>query len=394
MDLKQKIENALSELYQIIDEDHSEHDLQKWFEKHPIALETLGYVEKIIHPSLVYDGEEYIPDFMVQNQQGLWEIIEIKTADANILKNTKRRHAFYSSMDSHLSQCREYTRSFIDTTCRNKFNNDYKTNCHKTPDITIIIGRNDGYDKFLAHELLSNICTTVKLVTYDDIANILISRVEEVSGQTRTDSSGLFSICAVTILPTNTDETQYILDICKRDTKNRVQLFISENRIHVIATDDNGETVNIRSTEEVYRRILGVHLEFCVQIENHDNNSSIEVLIDGELICESRTRGIYFDFSGELDMVIGSDQNGHEPSLMLMGGNITLQATPALYEKWTLRNFLFNIKDEQGNLYVHEYIGQKFMHNCGHRIHGNTMAYTSDLIQEEDAKKPILRYLL
>jgi hypothetical protein len=390
---KPLIEKALGELHLIIDGDHSEHDLQKWFERHSVVFEALGYVQTISHPSFFYDDEEYIPDFMVKNSLDLWEIFEIKTADAGILKNTDRRHAFYSKMQDYLSQCREYSKSFTDIACKKRINNDYKINCNNSPDITIIIGRNDGYDKFLTHELLGSLAFKVKILTYDDLDNILSSFVENAFGQVVKKVSGLFTTCAVNILQSEPIKTQYILDICKRGTKNRIQLFISENRIQVIATDKNGETVTMRSTENTYRMSIGSYIELCIQIENHTNDSSIELLIDGALICESRTRDVSFDFSGELDMVIGSDQNGHEPSSMLFGGNIVIQAIPLLYEKWVLRSFVANLKDEIGNPYVEEFIGHKFKHNCGHQTLGSKMAYQFQFIQEDKNKEPILRYV-
>ncbi|NWG86401.1 MAG: DUF4263 domain-containing protein [Hydrogenophilaceae bacterium] len=143
MDEKLQIEKALGELSQIIDDNHAEHELQSWFENNPVVFVALGYSRFIAHPRLSLSGSEFIPDFMAQNAIGLWEIFEIKTADANILKNTERRHAFFSSTESNLSQCREYSRAFFDAACRSKFNNDYDTTCHKTPDVTMVVGRND-----------------------------------------------------------------------------------------------------------------------------------------------------------------------------------------------------------------------------------------------------------
>jgi hypothetical protein len=393
MDSKQLIENALGELYIIIDGNHSEQDLQDWFERNPIVFDVLGYKRTITHPRLMYEEEEYIFDFMAQNILDLWEIIEIKKADANILKDTERRHAFFSTTEKNLSQCREYNELFRDSACRKKFNTDYKTNCHKTPDITMIVGRNDGYDKLLTHELLNGRSPKIKLITYDDISNILNSFVENAFGQTQEEVSGLFITCTATLLPSNTDEAKHIFDINTRNTNNRVQLFIYEERIHVIATDSNGETVIMKSTVNTYKMILKKHLEFCLQIENHTKHSSIELFIDGVLVCESRTRDLNFDFTGDHDVVIGSDQHGRTQSSMLIGGNIILSKIPLLHEKWMLRKCLENLKDENGKFYVHEYIGNKFMHNCGHKILGSRMAYRNDLIQEGTARKPILRYV-
>src|SRR5438132_2049229 len=125
---RQSIENALFQLERLIECDTaSEGDFQKWFEHNPVVFDLLGYQKVLPHPRLTDDGAElYVPDFLAQRVDGLWEIVEIKRSDTKVLKDVARRSAFYSAMETYISQCREYAQYFNDKAHRDEFHARYR----------------------------------------------------------------------------------------------------------------------------------------------------------------------------------------------------------------------------------------------------------------------------
>ena len=111
---RQALEEAISQIEVLMaNESTNEDGCQQWFEVNPVVFEVLGYQKVLAHPKLTEAGiEKYIPDFLAQRIDGLWEILEIKRPDTQVLKDTKRRTSFYSAMETYLSQCREYSQYF------------------------------------------------------------------------------------------------------------------------------------------------------------------------------------------------------------------------------------------------------------------------------------------
>jgi len=391
MDSKQKIERALGELSLITKREHSEEELQRWLEKNPITFELLGYKKTISHPTIKFEENKYIPDFMAQSQTELWEIIEIKKADAKILIESERRVRFTSSTESALSQCTEYSNCFRDKNTRDLFNFEYNSCCHRTPDITLIIGRNN-FDRFQAHELLSGRTHTIKIITYDDIWKILESAHKAESHEN--NESGLFINFMATLIPNNIDESNYIIDIHNKEKEDRLQLLRHNNFIRMILTNKNGEISQIDTPSEIYNSIKNRHVEFCVTSEIKNKHTNTTLLIDNEPITSLQTYGHNFVIDSEHDMVIGSDKNGTFNSSMLLGIFLIITKNPKPHDKWILRNMIrFPFKDSEGHSYAHEYIGSKFMYNEGHSYFDTKSPHTHNLIQKTTSRKPILCYL-
>lgn len=389
MELKQRIELAIDNLQVLLDSEANESDFQNWFSQHSIAFDVLGYKNSIEHPSLFYEDKKYIPDFMAQTISDEWEIIELKTADASILKDADRRHAFFAATESNLSQCREYSLIFYDTACRAKFNEIYQTNCHKSPAVKLVIGRNDGTDKLLVNELLSGRSPRISIITYDDVINHLKARYETLKGIVDRPL-GIYIVFTAIQIETSSTEDMYILDICKSGAKSRVEIYTSGKNIMMQTHDANGMVVS-----KMLSRFQDLNLlnAYEIVISPMQYETSIGLLINGELVLETMVRNTEFDFSGRLDIVFGSNQSGTAFSSMKTGGKIIIQGMPEPDERVVLRQFLESMQDEAGRRYMHEYVGHKFMHNQGHQALGSRMVHTTNMIQEIDAHKPTLRYL-
>lgn len=389
MDLRETLEVAIDKLQILVDNDTEEAKFQEWFSINPIVFDVLGYKQHIGHPELLYEGKKYIPDFMAQTLAGEWEIIELKTADANILKDTDRRHAFFAESEKNLSQCREYSLVFYDTACRERFDAEYETTCHKTPSVKLIIGRREGLNRPLVSELLSGRVPRISIVTYDDVIDQLKARHEILRGIVE-KPNGIYILYSITPIKSESVEDLYVADICQHGGKSRVRLFTSGRKLVMQTDDATGIMVSRMKCRlpDLYSTSI-----YEMEVSPSQYETGITLLIDGEVIFETTVRNTDFDFSDKLDMVLGSDQNGDAHSSMMVGGGTVATNIPSETDKAVLREYFANIRDEHGKRHVWELIGHKFLHNEGHLTLGSRKAHSTNLIQEVEEFRPILRYL-
>lgn len=393
MNFKPLVEKALGELTLIIDTQENENTFQKWFEDNEIIFQCMGYTKVIPHPQIDSDAMQdgtYIPDFMALNSSGIWEIIEIKPAKALIMKETERRHSLRSTTDSYMNQCAEYSELFRDRGYRDKFNNRYGVECHKTPEVTLIMGRDTGLNKKQLAEILSRRGSPhISIKTFDDIRKQIYQLIDTTHNLPLENALGICVLFSAILLCG--EGQNFVIDLCKKDAKSRIQMYVRDNRIHVEVTDRSGNTFTSCTSEVDFRNVLGKYASFAIQISNNPEYSSIELLIENNLILETRQRSLEFDFTDQLDHVIGSDQTGNHLSNMLFGGLLILQVIPPLEDRWILRNFLASNKNEQGETHLLEFIGHKYLHTPSHPILGGKTPFSRSIIQEDESKKPILR---
>mgnify|MGYP003381668178 CR=1 FL=1 len=394
MNFKPLIEKALGELALILGSHADENTFQKWFENNPIVFQCMGYIKVIPHPRLESDferNETYIPDFMALSSAGIWEVIEIKPAKAPIIKNTERRHSLRSTTESYLSQCSEYSELFRDTGYRHKFNERYGVDCHKTPGVTLVMGRSAGVDKKQLAEILSHRNSPhISIKTFDDVREQIYLLIDTVYDFPKEHSPGICVLFSAILLGGQGEN--FVIDLCKKGAKSQIQMYVQDNRIHVDVTDRSGNTFTSWTNEEDFRNVVGKYASFAIQVSNSRDYSSIDLIVDDVLILENRQRSLDFDFTDQLDQVIGSDQTGTRPSSMLFGGLIILKEIPLIEERWVLRTYLASMrKNEQGETYLLEFSGHKFLHTTSHPILGGNTPFAQCLIQTDESKKPMLR---
>lgn len=98
---RQQLELAISELNRLLaDLSNREDKFQKWFEDHPVIFQTLGYQRVISQPNLQVLTKTFIPDFLVQRVDGLWEIFELKRPDTDVLRDMERRQVFMLTLNN------------------------------------------------------------------------------------------------------------------------------------------------------------------------------------------------------------------------------------------------------------------------------------------------------
>jgi hypothetical protein len=98
------------------------------------------------HPHLTESGATlFIPDFLGERIDRLWDIIEIKRPDTEVLRDSLRRKTFNAEMETYLSQSgQDYAKYFNDRAHRDEFQAKYGVTVQEQPDSIVIAGRSDG----------------------------------------------------------------------------------------------------------------------------------------------------------------------------------------------------------------------------------------------------------
>jgi len=130
---REKLENAILELNSLLEQNETLEDkYQKWFEKYPFVFGLFEYKRVLSKPRLVKNnGEYYEPDFMVQRIDKTWEIIDLKRTITSILKDKKKRSAFYAEFAEYVSQCHEYSQFFEDSQHREWFEKEFRSSIQR-----------------------------------------------------------------------------------------------------------------------------------------------------------------------------------------------------------------------------------------------------------------------
>jgi hypothetical protein len=167
----------------------------------------------------------------------LWDIIEIKRADTAVLKDTVMRKAFYSQMQTYVSQAADYAKYFNDKAHRQEFESQYNCKVQEQPDSFIIAGRNAGLDRHAVHGLLSPHAPKITHHTYDDIRNRL--ELQRLSLFGKHEHLAIQFVVAFD-KPATPAET-YIFDIGRYPNRNRISAFCSPNGdLNFVVYDDKG----------------------------------------------------------------------------------------------------------------------------------------------------------
>jgi hypothetical protein len=398
---RQSLEDAISQLdFLIANHSANEDDFQKWFESNPVVFGILGYQKVLAHPVLIEAGvEKYIPDFLGKRIDGLWNIVEIKTPDTAILKDTQRRSAFYSAMETYLSQCWEYSQYFDDRANRDEFASRYNENIQKQPSSILVAGRSQGLNRHKIHELLSGRVPSILHQTYDDVLNQLEFQRTQLYGAYE-NLQGLFIHLILMIEQPCTLIETFIFDIGAEPERNRLSLHTHPNGTLLFSVYDSLgmlHQVSIPQSEETFQYDRTFYLSLEVGIGGH--YSVVVVETNGHYCSEHKLSGFSLQLDTPMPLVMGSDLMGQAEASMRIAEKCVYSRTLPFPEKSLLRsyfferyeNFIFNsVRKPKGV----EFHGRQFLHSEGHPLFSDPKILrdrTTNMIQENDAFKPAFR---
>lgn len=394
--MREALEASIAELMALLDSpDVREDDFQKWFERHPIVFDVLGYRRSIPHPELkLPSSERFIPDFIAQRPDGTWEIIELKRQDAAVLKNPERRTVFYSDMNTYVSQCIEYAMCCSDSYVAESLLESHGVVMNTCPESVLIAGRSDGLDRLKVHSLLARNTPKVKHYTYDDVLEELNQRYSNsLSGAV--NGAGLSFYSCVSFLPMASQAAECLLDIGCSVNRSRIKLSrYGETLVTFSVVDDFGlrslQDINIADHCDGVQFVCGVHV-------THTSTSVLVLFeVNGRYVGEHKLAKGSLVLSHPVPMVVGADMTGGSFASVIIGSQLMRDPALSVIEREQLRAYLFDIlwSPVGGNIKRQSYglcFGEgRFMCTEGHPFLDAGVPCATNLVQRVDARKPIL----
>lgn len=368
---REQVEAAIIELDGMLDRDSErEEDYQQWFESHPLVFIALGYIRSIPHPHFIApSGEEFIPDFLVQRPNGVWEIFEIKTPQAAILRDRERRSTFYASFEQYLSQCHEYAEVLDDVTTREAAQQRYEISLlNKRPTSVLVAGRNQGIDFGKLSALSQRRTPPVTVFTYDDVRTALESyRTFNFGAYDNAQGVSLFATLVIR-QPNIPNLKNYIFDWGTLSDRDRISVYIDEKVFLCLTVwDSHGHQHHAHSSEPLSQSDYNVPLWFEFEVGVCERFGFISIQMDYKYRADIRINNFPLGVSDAY--VLGSDWHTEGHSWFL-ANEIMVYARPLRFdEKRQLREYAEErrrlICSGEADRWV-EFLGHKFMYSQSH----------------------------
>ena len=338
---RKNVELAIIELNNLLEQDSSdENDYQKWFERHSIAFLALGYSNVIPHPQIAAINEEkYIPDFLVQRPNGLWEIFEIKTVQTTILRDKERRATFYATFEQYLSQCHDYVEVLDEKQTRElvkqKYNIDF---LQKRATSILVAGRSEGLNLEKVFNLASRRTPPITVFTYDDVMRALeIYRTFNFGHYENAKGASIFSTFMIH-KPKGQKTNNHILDIGIYPDQDRIALSINNEGFLCLEVWDSKRNIHkAHSKESLNDTDYDMPLWFEFEVGINSEFSFLSIQIEYKYRADIRINN--FPFNLTFETVLGSDWYARKYSWFSMSGLIVYSRTLTFEEKLNLRKY-------------------------------------------------------
>ena len=336
-----KIEDALTEFILLLEQEELiEDDYQKWFEKYDFIFTILGYKRVLVKPVLRISKQEFfVPDFMVQKIDEMWEIIDLKRPDTKTLKDRSRRASFYLDFEEYYTQCRDYSQFFLDLQHRMLFEQEHNTTIQNDIISTLIAGRNDGIDKRKINNIIFDRGSKVNFLTYDDIKNAL--ELFRVAFYQKYEDNPGYSIHLLIIPKKLPNQNNFLFDLGENNNQNRLSLYIDQDdNIVVQILDASGECYSNVST----MNSLGISYDklvyIIVEMGLADNFSVINVESDSGGYSDRVVNK--FSFVPKFNFIVGSDLEKKAETHMELLSNLIFDKTLKFQEKLNYRRYFYD----------------------------------------------------
>lgn len=392
---REALEDCIARLASLIkDPDVNEDCFQEFLENHPIAFEVMGYVRTIPHPELPLAGHGPMrPDFVAMRPDGLWEIIELKRPDTAVLRNVDRRTVFYSDMGTYIAQCQEYSERCSQVPVRQNLADTYGIDMNSQPACVLVAGRSEGLDRLRVHEVLKRSNIRVSHQTYDDLLETLQRHYEQSYGGLSGRGVSVYAFLLLT--KPEPRATESLFDLGTSETKNRISLArIGKTTLTFSVIDSAGmrtiQDVDLAQYSNGVGFICGIHVV-------HSPNATLVLFeINGTYAAEHRLTSTALTLAHPIPVVVGADFNGGSRASMIFGEFLTRDPPLNVTEKLQLREYLFEKHYPQlrtppdlSKARGVRFSGGQYMCTEGHPRLDATYSATTNLVQRNDAERPI-----
>jgi hypothetical protein len=368
---REQCELAITELEDMLAADESaESAFQSWFERHPVTFVSLGYSRSIAHPRIPSASGDYVPDFIAQRPNSAWEIVEIKTPQAAVLRDRDRRSTFYALFEQYLAQCQEYAELFDDASMRATFNARNGVAVQKRPRSVLIAGRSEGMDIDKVFTLASRRTPAIEIYTFDDVRRALESY--RTFGFADYDRAEGFSIHATLMLhrPDQRDVNNHILDIGVHETHDRISIFVNpDGFLRLSVWDSNGHRHDARSAAPLVPGDYDQPRFFQFEVGIAADFGFIGIQLDSAYQADIRLGAFPLEMSYQY--VLGSDFSGRAGSWFSANNIVGVSRPLSFEEKLQMRHYAMKrrrlILDGDADKWV-VFRGHKWLSTLGHPL--------------------------
>lgn len=387
-----KIETALTSLKSLLaNTSILEDGYQEWFEKNNIALTSLGIIKSIPHPKLVNHNEnELVPDFLIQLINQTWEIFELKLPYTKILKNKEKRNTFYAKTYEYIQQCLDYSEFFSDSVNRHKFEQLHNFIIPVPPRCKLIIGRDEGLDRYELIKLLDNQAKSIDILTYDDIIRHLeflkintLGNYENIPGLTIHFIANIH----------NSNFENHIITLGDDISKNNISIYVNYHGDLCFRIIDENGTINTSIVDKDKSNFeFDKTSYFVFELGLTDGYSIISTEVNGKYGSVNQIHKLQINIDNLFkNIVIGSNANGTASGDFEMLEQIIWPKTLRLDDRIAIRNNVFEnyFQKNKVNEFTISFFDNRFFHTNSHKnFEPNTSCKPSDLVQTVNKKQP------
>lgn len=385
------VEKGIEEFSLLIQLDESEQKFQSFFETHLPLFQALGYTKAIPHPVIESENQgNYIPDFIVQRDDGLWQLLELKRPDTKVLKSRSRRETWYSDMQGYLSQCIDYIEQLRDQSVRSKFERRYGVTMHPGFPVAIVAGLSEQIDQLKAARMLDRFKENISLVAFDQA---LSSMQAWYSGKyPQSNQWAGTTIALLYQLDPSENESGCVFDVGWERETNRVSLFRKSEDIlslRMIDAKGLGMTSDFVSPDKA----VGRSVALMISIFPVDDIFRVVLEADGLQIVDIRTSNLNMNLRMPAPVVMANSLEGAGSARFASG--MFMARTPALSlsERAKLREYM------QERCYDHRenreqvikgirYGANQYMYNIGHPHFDPNHKFATDMVQRDENCRP------
>ncbi len=312
----------------LANKENYEKEYQKFFELNPIVLKILGYLNATPFtkesnkrlPKDEFTGLQPEPDFIAQNKQGLYEIVELKTPFYKklLIDSNKYRERFTAEVISYIEQTITYEKYFSRNPAnRKKVHELFGMDIQEDLPINIIIGMNDDIDRKKIHAKINQYSYRIDIITFDDVLNELKNEYSRIYAK----YEGQVGISVQIVFKLHKEQKngkRYIFDTGSQE-KNRISLYYDHYKdicFEVIADNGKSHTIKIDSNHHnASIKLVFVHCEFA----NTESGFYMSISINGNEQEETIKRASVEFGPFKESLKLGADFNGKNGASMILG---------------------------------------------------------------------------
>lgn len=385
------VDRAIVELNDILmlTEPASEALFQEWGERNSaVVFPALGYRRAVPHPRLpTPGGGVFIPDFMALNNNGLWEVVELKTGEPAIYKERERRSDFYQAIHECISQCREYSEWLGHEPARNAFETTYQTRLARHPPILMIAGSETDYNRREVAENLAGRTPAMRLFTWGDVVCMLNGFRSVQYGETQ-GATGCAVVLNALFHQSDCRGPSTIVDIGEHLERDRIHVTICDDRLMLRVLQSDGAEVTVPAGGP---RQFDVPTLLAIEVATLSTSVRIGVEIDRQHAAQVQVAAAQFHLpEGPVPVVVGADMRGKNSSMLtlILGSLGSKPMSPAA--AWAIQRFAWLLGRTPSQPALRFEGKGQFMYAEGHPTLDPGRQASGSLVQRDDALRPTM----